>query len=68
MALPLQWQCCDSGAGASCSRQNGGLASAASRRAFPCRDCITPGNGKPHPETFLRAAELIGVPPEHCVG
>ncbi|KAI3437755.1 hypothetical protein D9Q98_000203 [Chlorella vulgaris] len=24
--------------------------------------------GKPHPETFLRAAELIGVDPKHCVG
>ena len=24
--------------------------------------------GKPHPETFLRAAELIGVVPAHCVG
>ena len=24
--------------------------------------------GKPHPETFLKAAQLIGVPPEHCVG
>jgi beta-phosphoglucomutase family hydrolase len=23
-------------------------------------------NHKPHPETFLRAAELIGVQPEHC--
>ncbi|EFN56010.1 hypothetical protein CHLNCDRAFT_59667 [Chlorella variabilis] len=29
---------------------------------------ITPGNGKPHPETFLRAAELIGVDPKFCVG
>lgn len=25
-------------------------------------------HGKPHPETFLRAAELIGVEPQHCVG
>lgn len=25
-------------------------------------------HGKPHPETFLRAAELIGVEPKHCVG
>jgi HAD superfamily hydrolase (TIGR01509 family) len=25
-------------------------------------------NGKPHPETFLRAAELIGVDPAGCVG
>lgn len=24
--------------------------------------------GKPHPETFLRAAESVGVPPELCVG
>ncbi|MDO6719602.1 beta-phosphoglucomutase family hydrolase [Psychrosphaera sp. 1_MG-2023] len=24
-------------------------------------------NGKPHPETFLTAAKLIGVPPEKCV-
>eukprot|EP00887_Chlorella_sp_A99_P001847 scaffold19.g1847.t1 len=31
-------------------------------------DCIAPGNGKPHPETFLRAAELIGVAPADCVG
>jgi HAD superfamily hydrolase (TIGR01509 family) len=23
--------------------------------------------GKPHPETFLRAAELMGVAPQHCV-
>jgi beta-phosphoglucomutase-like phosphatase (HAD superfamily) len=23
-------------------------------------------NHKPHPDTFLRAAELIGVPPEYC--
>ncbi len=23
-------------------------------------------NHKPHPDTFLKAAELIGVPPEHC--
>ena len=22
---------------------------------------------KPHPETFLRAAELLGVAPEHCL-
>ena len=31
-------------------------------------DDVTPGNGKPHPETFLKAAELIGVEPQHCVG
>lgn len=24
-------------------------------------------NGKPHPESFLRAAELLGVPPEECL-
>lgn len=24
-------------------------------------------NGKPHPEGFLRAAELLGVPPEECL-
>lgn len=24
--------------------------------------------GKPDPEIFLRAAELLGVPPENCVG
>ena len=24
-------------------------------------------NGKPHPETFIRAAELMGVAPQHCV-
>jgi beta-phosphoglucomutase-like phosphatase (HAD superfamily) len=24
--------------------------------------------GKPHPETFLMAAELLGVLPEHCMG
>jgi len=23
-------------------------------------------NHKPHPDTFLKAAELIGIPPEHC--
>jgi HAD superfamily hydrolase (TIGR01509 family) len=23
--------------------------------------------GKPHPETFVRAAELMGVAPQHCV-
>jgi hypothetical protein len=25
-------------------------------------------NGKPHPETFLKAASLIGVEPQHVVG
>ncbi len=25
-------------------------------------------HGKPHPETFLKAAELLGVPPQYCVG
>jgi HAD superfamily hydrolase (TIGR01509 family) len=25
-------------------------------------------HGKPHPETFLKAAALIGVEPQHCVG
>ena len=25
-------------------------------------------HGKPHPETFLKAAEAIGVPPAACVG
>lgn len=24
-------------------------------------------NGKPHPETFVRAAELMGVDPQFCV-
>lgn len=24
--------------------------------------------GKPHPETYLKAAEALGVAPEHCVG
>ena len=28
-------------------------------------DCVK--NGKPHPEIFLRAAELLGVQPEQCV-
>ena len=23
--------------------------------------------GKPHPETFVRAAKLMGVAPQHCV-
>lgn len=36
--------------------------------AIVTSDCITPGNGKPHPETFLLAAEKIGVPPALCVG
>ena len=27
-----------------------------------------PNPHPPSPETFLRAAELIGVPPQHCVG
>ncbi|PSC69561.1 Fructose-1-phosphate phosphatase [Micractinium conductrix] len=30
--------------------------------------CNDVTHGKPHPETFLRAAELIGVEPQHCVG
>lgn len=25
-------------------------------------------NGKPHPETFHKAAELIGIEPKFCVG
>ena len=25
-------------------------------------------HGKPHPETFLKAAELLGVKPEECMG
>jgi beta-phosphoglucomutase-like phosphatase (HAD superfamily) len=40
-------------------------------RSLPSDDCSPPqdvSNGKPHPETFLRAAELIGVPPSACVG
>lgn len=24
-------------------------------------------NGKPHPEPYLRAAEQLGIPPEHCL-
>lgn len=31
-------------------------------------DDITHGNGKPHPETFLLAAERLGVEPRYCVG
>lgn len=30
--------------------------------------CDDVTHGKPHPETFLKAAEAIGVAPEHCVG
>jgi len=30
--------------------------------------CDDVKEGKPHPETFLRAAELLGVEPKHCVG
>lgn len=30
--------------------------------------CDDVTHGKPHPETFLKAAELIGVAPAHCVG
>ena len=30
--------------------------------------CDDVEHGKPHPETFLKAAELIGVRPEKCVG
>lgn len=30
--------------------------------------CDDVEQGKPHPETFLKAAALIGVPPEKCVG
>lgn len=30
--------------------------------------CNDVTHGKPHPETFLRAAELIGVDPKDCVG
>ncbi len=30
--------------------------------------CDDVTHGKPHPETFLKAAAAIGVDPEHCVG
>ncbi len=30
-------------------------------------DASTVINGKPHPETFLKAAELLGFIPEHCI-
>ena len=30
--------------------------------------CDDVSEGKPHPETFLRAAELLGVEPAFCVG
>lgn len=30
--------------------------------------CDDVEHGKPHPETFLKAAALIGVEPQHCVG
>jgi HAD superfamily hydrolase (TIGR01509 family) len=36
--------------------------------AIVTADDITPGNGKPHPETFSRAAQAINVAPEWCVG
>jgi beta-phosphoglucomutase len=29
-------------------------------------DANTVKNGKPHPETFLKAAELLGIPPTQC--
>ncbi|WP_210364313.1 beta-phosphoglucomutase [Bacillus sp. REN3] len=57
-----------------------GLASA-SKNAFTVMDslgmksqfdCIvdarTVVNGKPHPEVFLRAAEMLGVEPKSCIG
>ncbi|RSD27236.1 beta-phosphoglucomutase [Mesobacillus subterraneus] len=31
-------------------------------------DAKTVENGKPHPEVFLRAAEMLGVEPEACIG
>jgi beta-phosphoglucomutase len=31
-------------------------------------DAKTVVNGKPHPEVFLRAAEMLGVEPEACIG
>ena len=46
------------------------------RRAFkaaglPVPEVIVPAdeirNGKPDPEGFLRAAELLGIPPEECL-
>lgn len=36
--------------------------------AIVTADDITPGHGKPHPETFLLAAKAIGVDPSSCVG
>jgi beta-phosphoglucomutase len=30
-------------------------------------DASTVVNGKPHPETFLKAAELLGYEPENCI-
>jgi beta-phosphoglucomutase len=57
-----------------------GLASA-SKNAFTVMDSLgmksefdiivdakTVVNGKPHPEVFLRAAEMLGVEPEACIG
>ncbi|MCP8968873.1 beta-phosphoglucomutase [Ectobacillus ponti] len=31
-------------------------------------DAATVANSKPHPEVFLRAAEVLGVPAEACIG
>jgi beta-phosphoglucomutase len=31
-------------------------------------DASTVVNGKPHPEVFLRAAEMLGVHPQFCIG
>ena len=39
--------------------------------AMPLLDAVVSGSdvqrGKPHPEIFLTAANLIGVPPQHCI-
>jgi HAD superfamily hydrolase (TIGR01509 family) len=35
-------------------------------QAVVTRDDVT--NPKPHPEPYLRAAKLLGVAPEHCIG
>ena len=44
------------------------LANAGLREYFgPIVDGHQVANPKPHPEVYLRAAELLGVAPEHCV-
>ena len=35
--------------------------------AVICSDDVAPGRAKPHPDLYLRAAGVLGVPPEACL-